>query len=390
MPSCMEDRAGYTGLALAPAAPDAAAADPEAGLVLLARGRGDAGGGPPTPQHRRSRLLLASLPLAGLLVALGLLAARGGRVRGAGIEVSSLLRADDEHPADEQGPTSSSSSSSSSSSTAAPAPEDAEHKLEMGAAAFTAHWFGEDDTTMTTPRPAVGASGDPTQGWYRVYIKTIVRRDIALDSPQVAVVPAGVFVHAAERRGRRIRVDRAGTNLAAPRRVAGWLSTETADGTITILRPIDPEELPTGGPDGRDDGGSLAKLLARRKKEMLRKQKYDEQAQKVAKMTVYQRAITQDLQKVNPNKTAHSIAYFSQHREEVEEKGVKVAERAGEHALDSLEKGANVVLGKVDSVVSDLTGDDHKNDGAPVKPISIGVKGDTVKSVFGFLKKELG
>merc|ERR1712228_959985 len=103
------------------------------------------------------------------------------------------------------------------------------------------------------------------------------------------------------------------------------------------------------------------------------------------------RAIADNLHKVDPNKTAKDISYFSQHREEVEEKGVQEVAKAADHAVDAISKGADAFLGKLDKVAQDISGDDDDDDdGTSVKPIQIDMNKGPVKDIFGFLKTELG
>merc|ERR1712228_181732 len=101
------------------------------------------------------------------------------------------------------------------------------------------------------------------------------------------------------------------------------------------------------------------------------------------------RAIADNIHKVDPNKTAHDIGYFSQHREEVEEKGVQEVAKAADHAVESIAKGADAFLGKLDKVAQDISGDDDDDDdddGTPVKPIHLDLNKGPVKDIFGFLK----
>lgn len=76
---------------------------------------------------------------------------------------------------------------------------------------------------------AAGASdvGGEEKGWYKTYLRTMVREDEALDSPEVQLVPPGALVWVAETKGRRARVLKP---------FKGWMSLRSAEG-IEIMRP---------------------------------------------------------------------------------------------------------------------------------------------------------
>lgn len=272
----------------------------------------------------------------------------------------------------------------------------AEDRLESGAAALASSWFGGDTTTTTALRgnstaaaeaddvaaskgKSAAAVGKHLKRWYRVYITTIVRQGEALDSPQVSVVPAGVFVRVVEWRGRRVRVDQAATDLTHPQQAIGWLSLVSSD-DVQILRAVDEDELPK-----EYKGGSFTDRLEQQTQDMETRERAEDKAIRIAKMTAYQRAINNKLQAIDPKKAAKSLIHLSTHSDEVEDKAIHEAGKAGEHVVDTLAKGADAILGKLDTMV----GDDDGGDAKPVKPIHVDMSKVPVKGILGIFKGAL-
>lgn len=282
--------------------------------------------------------------------------------------------------------------------------DDAEAQIEQGAAAFAARLFdpsgGEDDDDHPVTDEAkkakplkhdlaedqkklldsLAVTGD---GWYRVNINSVVRSGHEMNSSKVSVAPAGIFVHVAERKGRRVRVDKAASTLERSKVVQGWMSSETADGRLQILRPSKQAALLDG--THNITPGKLAMIRAQ----------YDKDAVRIAQVTAYQKQLTDNLHKVNVTQVAHGLVQFGKNREKFEEQGIKTAQKAGEHVGESLERGANSILNALDGWTGHLDGDDKEgkkesSGKAAVGEISIPLpQQDMMKSIFNTFKEGL-
>mmetsp|Transcript_127726 Transcript_127726/g.331085 ORF Transcript_127726/g.331085 Transcript_127726/m.331085 type:complete len:338 (+) Transcript_127726:110-1123(+) len=73
----------------------------------------------------------------------------------------------------------------------------------------------------------VAEADDDGRGWYRTYLRTMVREGESLDSAQVKLLSPGSLVWVAETKGRRARI-------LQP--VKGWMSLRSTEG-IEIMRP---------------------------------------------------------------------------------------------------------------------------------------------------------
>uniref|UniRef100_A0A7S2B8Y1 Uncharacterized protein n=1 Tax=Alexandrium andersonii TaxID=327968 RepID=A0A7S2B8Y1_9DINO len=80
--------------------------------------------------------------------------------------------------------------------------------------------------------------GAELPGHFRVYLNTIVREDLDLQSPRVGVLAVGDRVLAVERQGRRVRIEHP---------LRGWASLETNEG-VEILRPDEESADEHAGP----------------------------------------------------------------------------------------------------------------------------------------------
>lgn len=295
----------------------------------------------------------------------------------------------------------------------APASDNAEAKLEAGAAAMAARWFdtsgdsssakglasfpprsgrshvgGQSSHKSSVQTEDLGVDGE-SHGWYRVYINTIVREGEALNSSQVTVAPAGIFVHAEEVRGRRVRVDEAATSLEHPVRVAGWVSMQTADGQIQILRPARSSMI-----RGAARNSSMASRIFHNAHALAERKRLEETAVRVAQMTAYQKMIDDNLHKVNPKGLAHDLTSFGRNREKYEEQGVNTAQKAGEHVGKTLERAAGTVFKGLDTAASKVAGQSHVGEKA-IKELKLQLpEGEVSKgigqAIMGFLKNNLG
>jgi len=96
---------------------------------------------------------------------------------------------------------------------------------------------GQQQGVAIAPREVLGLTGNATsvqeerveEGWYRTFLNAMVRKDEAMDSEKVDVVPAGTLIYVKEVRGRRAHVLRP---------IAGWLSLQTRDGTRIVRRDM--------------------------------------------------------------------------------------------------------------------------------------------------------
>jgi len=265
----------------------------------------------------------------------------------------------------------------------------AESKLEAGAAAFAGSFF---DPTTPSPEisealaaaagelPIEGGGGSAPEGavhgkgWYRVNIKTIVRSGKALDSPQVTIVSAGLFVHVDKEEGRRVHVDRAATSLENSQLVNGWMSMRSSDDRIQILRPSRQAELPW------PTSANTLEVQARR-------EHLEEEAQKVAKITASQKKLNDQLSSVNVKGLAHDLVHFSRHQKEYEAKGAREVQKAGDHMAKTVANGANQLLGSLDGLADGVTGHETDHAGARVSDMDLKLPPGLGQALIGALKK---
>lgn len=273
---------------------------------------------------------------------------------------------------------------------------DSESKLEDGAAAFASHFF--DSPSPSKPQLGKGkdrASGRASSGkassgnnsgvvppgavhgknWFRVNIKSLVRSGYELNSTQVAIAPPGLFVHVAEGKGRRVRIDMAATTLTNARNVSGWMSMRTADDRVEILRPSRQAELPwptEGSPDAA-----------------VVRQRYEEAAVRVAKVTASQKKLDDSLHRINPNGLAKNIVDAQKHPEQLKKQGAKGLKQAGQHIERSVEKGASEFLGSLDTIAGKIAGDPKAGHGGSHE-VKLKLPPELGRAVAGALKKEFG
>lgn len=263
---------------------------------------------------------------------------------------------------------------------------DPESRLEDGAAAFAAHLFDHHSDSSTQSPPASNPSElndlagnrgrlpafripTPTgraskhfgsvrgKDWYRVNINTIVRSGYELNSTQVAVAKVGLFVHVIETRGRRARVDLAASSLTDARPVSGWVSTATADGRIVILRPS--RQAAFLARNHSDANASLTDRLFQNAHDLRVRRRFEQEAVGMAKVTAMQKNLDDSLHRVNVGGLAKDLTHFGRHREEYAMKGVKETEKAGEHVVQSFEKGATKLVNAIDGKVDHVLGEGH-------------------------------
>mmetsp|Transcript_130350 Transcript_130350/g.325166 ORF Transcript_130350/g.325166 Transcript_130350/m.325166 type:complete len:375 (-) Transcript_130350:260-1384(-) len=266
-------------------------------------------------------------------------------------------------------------------------------KIEDGAAAFASHFFDSPSPSPSPPKAHLGSekdqaadkasSGDSSddmppgavhgKNWFRVNLKSLVRSGYELDSPQVAVAPPGLFVHVAEGKGRRVRIDKAATTLKNARPVSGWMSMRTADGHVEILRPSRQAELPWLRESSPD--------------EMVVRQRYEEEALRVAKVTASQKRLADSLHGVNPNGVAKTIIGAQRHPEQLKKKGVKGLQQTGEHIEQTVEKGANELLGSLDAFAGKIAGD-PKAGHEGTRKVKLELPPQVSHAVVSALKKE--
>lgn len=277
---------------------------------------------------------------------------------------------------------------------------DPEARLEDGAAAIAGHLF-DPDTPGSTPsagstvdaqgsasfpslpgayRPTAEQSGVKGTEWYRVNIDTIVREGYEMDSKKVSIAHAGLFVHVAERKGRRVRVDRAAATLSYSRPVSGWMSMTSAAGHIQILRPSKQATLLQP-----DRNSSLASIMFQNAHALQERQKLEKEAVNVAKVTAMQKNLDDSLHKVNPKRMAHGLVNFGRHRDEFAKKGVQETQKAGQHIVKSLQTGADKLIGAITGKGGSAPGGQHVGDVAlPLPTKQVG------QAILGELKKEFG
>lgn len=79
-----------------------------------------------------------------------------------------------------------------------------------------------------------------TDGWHRVCLNTIVRKEKVLDSERLRILPMGSRVNVVEKSGRRVRIDQP---------ISGWCSLNSSNGD-TILKPLDGNQKVAPTPRG--------------------------------------------------------------------------------------------------------------------------------------------
>mmetsp|Transcript_75344 Transcript_75344/g.164371 ORF Transcript_75344/g.164371 Transcript_75344/m.164371 type:complete len:409 (+) Transcript_75344:57-1283(+) len=230
----------------------------------------------------------------------------------------------------------------------------AETRLEAGAAAIMGHWFDGKPKEPTLPswRPTLrGSTVSPTPDsethvhgadWYRVNINAVVRSGFDLDSPQVSVAPAGLFVHVAEVRGNRARVDQAAISLSSVRPVRGWMSIKTGDSGIIILRPSRQANLDWPAPD--------APLSEQMRFEQQQKD-LEKSAVQVAKLTATSKQLDDARHRMNAQKVAHTLGSIQRKPHEFEDQVVSKVGQAGAAAEKEGMNRANKVLESVEDIL---------------------------------------
>jgi len=247
----------------------------------------------------------------------------------------------------------------------------AETKLQDGAAAIMGHWFDPapkpSQTTRHVPqRPSLlnvnGLVPVHGEGWYRVNINAVVRSGVETDSPQLTVAPAGLFVHISEKRGRRVKVDRAASSLMSSKPVVGWMSMTTGDGKVDIIRPSRQALLTIPG-----EHASLTENMDF----LAKKREMEKQAVTVAKVTASQKRMDDALHQINAGGLAHDISQVSRNPEKFEDKAVETAGKAGEHVEQRVEEGAQKLLGALDHIVPGVEAEGKKFEGEAVGEVKL-------------------
>jgi len=80
------------------------------------------------------------------------------------------------------------------------------------------------------PKKAIEPLFEPSLGWHRVCLNTIIRKGVELDSERLRIIPMGSRVHVVKVNGRRCKID-------LP--INGWVSRTSSNGE-TILSPMGP------------------------------------------------------------------------------------------------------------------------------------------------------
>lgn len=90
----------------------------------------------------------------------------------------------------------------------------------------------------------------PSLGWHRVCLNTIVRKEKVLDSERLRILPMGSRVNVVEQQGRRVRIDQP---------IVGWCSLNSSNGD-TILKPLDANQAQKVAPTPRSGQAAVSNL----------------------------------------------------------------------------------------------------------------------------------
>jgi hypothetical protein len=153
------------------------------------------------------------------------------------------------------------------------------------------------------------------------------------------------------------------------------MSLRTADGHVEILRPSRQAELPWPGSD------DLSESIARR-------QQYEQQAIRVAKVTASQKRLADTMDKFKAKGLAKRIVGAQKDPEQLKRNGVKGLEHAGQHIGKSVEKGASQFLGTVDKFAGELAGDPNAGKAGHTSKLQVKLPPSLGRVVVGALKKE--
>lgn len=182
-------------------------------------------------------------------------------------------------------------------------------------------------------------------GWYRVYIDTIMRKEASMQSPQVRILPLGTLVHVVEMKGRRMRVDLVGNQPEDAVKLSGWISRRTDD-NVVIIRPsksaIYFDRL-------RRNDTSIASKVFQNAKLLSARKEFKKQFESTARATAMEHDLKQKLKAIDPDRLAIGLSNMERNKKKTGDAIAQKVLATGKGFGARLQEDANKVVDKLDA-----------------------------------------